>query len=196
MLNFNGRQGSPPASCHLHNLPSLPLPLQEAQVKSTFWDWSISPKIPPNLRLRNKRENYVGQLQKSIVDNVSNIYRILFVIAVSAVSTAFGLYHMWRLRKNSEKSSEKLNSTILPPGIFLLLAVFSFCALMPYFTSQALRWIHLVIILIKLVFLSLIRAFVKKRLASFPKMWSERVKEWKKKNGVQVHPANSAREDG
>ena len=99
---------------------------------------------PPNLRLRNERENYVGQLQKSIVDNVSNIYRILFVIAVSAVSTAFGLYHMWRLRKNSEKSSEKLNSTILPPGIFLLLAVFSFCALMPYFTSQALRWIHLV----------------------------------------------------
>ena len=73
------------------------------------------------------------------MDNVSNIYRILFVIAVSAVSTVFGLYHMWRLRKNSEKSSEKLNSTILPPGIFLLLAVFSFCALMPYFTSQALR---------------------------------------------------------
>ena len=45
-------------------------------------------------------------------------------------------------------------------------------------------------------FLSLIRAFVKKRLASFPKMWSETVKEWKKKNGVQVHPTNSAREDG
>ena len=139
MLNFNGRQGSPPASCHLHNLPSLPLPLQEAQVTNTFKDCSMSPNIPPNLRLRNERENYVGLLQKSIVDNVSNIYRILFVIAVSAVSTAFGLYHMWRLRKNSEKSSEKLNSTILPPGIFLLLAVFSFCALMPYFTSQALR---------------------------------------------------------
>ena len=146
MLNFNCRQGSSPPPRHLHNIPSVPLPLQEAQVKSTFWDWSISPKIPPILRLRNKRENYVGQLQKSIVDNVSNIYRILFVIAVSAVSTAFGLYHMWRLRKNSEKSSEKLNSTILPPGIFLLLAVFSFCALMPYFTSQALRWIHLVIL--------------------------------------------------
>ena len=144
MLNLNCRQGSPPTSCHLHNLPSLPLPLQEAQVANTFWEWSEPPKIPPNLRLRNKRENYVGQLQKSIVDNVSNIYRILFVIAVSAVSTVFGLYHMWRLRKNSEKSSEKLNSTILPPGIFLLLAVFSFCALMPYFTSQALRWIHLV----------------------------------------------------
>ena len=144
IVNFNCRQGSPPPPRHLHNLPSVPLPLQKAQVTNAFWDWSISPKIPPNLRLRNKREDYVGQLQKSIVDNVSNIYRILFVIAVSAVSTVFGLYHMWHLRKNSEKSSEKLNSTILPPGIFLLLAVFSFCALMPYFTSQALRWIHLI----------------------------------------------------
>ena len=93
-------------------------------------------------RLRNKSENYIGHLQKSIVDNVTNIYGILFIATISLVSGGFGLYHAWRLSRNSGKSAEKVDPTILPPGIFFLLAVLSFCALIPYFTSHALRCLY------------------------------------------------------
>ena len=93
-------------------------------------------------RLRNKKENYLGHLQKSIVDNVTNIYGILFISTISFASGAFGLYHAWRLSRNSGKSAEKLNPTILPTGIFLLLATLAFSAVIPpYITSHALRFI-------------------------------------------------------
>ena len=88
--------------------------------------------------MRHKTQNYVGHLQKSIVDNVTNIYGILFVATISLVSAAFGLYHAWRLNGNSEKSAEKLDPAILPPDAFLLLALISSGALLPYF-SHALR---------------------------------------------------------
>ena len=100
-----------------------------------------------NHRLRNKTKNYVGHLQKSIVDNVTNIYGILFIATISLFGGAFGLYHAWRLSRNSEKSPEKLDPAILPPGAFFILAALSSGALLPYFFSHALRWdIFLVVV--------------------------------------------------
>ena len=72
---------------------------------------------------------------------VTNIHGILFIAAISLFSAGFGLYHAWRLSRNSEKSAEKLDTSILPPGIFVLFAVLVFCALKPFFTSYALRYI-------------------------------------------------------
>ena len=87
-----------------------------------------------------------------------NIYNILFVAAVSLGSAVFGLYHAWRIsrnsqamtkkkaikgkkqRKNSQECAEKLDTSILPPGIFVLFAVLVFSALKPYLTSYALRY--------------------------------------------------------
>ena len=77
-------------------------------------------------------------MQKSIVDNVTNIYGILFIATISLGSVAFGLYHAWRLSANLEKSAEKLDPAILPPDVFFILAVISSGALLPYF-SHALR---------------------------------------------------------
>ena len=87
------------------------------------------PSGPPRLgngivnkyRLRKKSENYIGHLQKSIMDNVTNIYGILFIATISLVSGGYGLYHAWRLTRNSGKSAEKLDPATLPPGIFFLL---------------------------------------------------------------------------
>ena len=81
----------------------------------------------------------MGHLQKSIVDNVTNIYGILFIATISLLSGAFGLYHAWRLSTNSEKSAEKLNLAILPPSAFFILAALSSGALLPYFSHHALR---------------------------------------------------------
>ena len=91
---------------------------------------------------------------------VINIYSILFVAAVSLGSAIFGLYHAWRISRNSQamtkkkaifqgkktttkklqESAEKLDTSILPPGIFVLFAVLVFSALKPYLTSYALRY--------------------------------------------------------
>ena len=90
-------------------------------------------------RLRNKSISYIGHLQRSIVDNVTNIYGILFIVAMSLASGSFGIYHAWHLSKNSGKSAEKLEPTILPLGMFFFLALLFFCTLIPYFTSRALR---------------------------------------------------------
>ena len=74
------------------------------------------------------------------MDNVTNIYKILLVATISFISGASGLYHAWRLSRNSEKSPEKLEPAILPPGAFFILAALSSGALLPYFFSHALRW--------------------------------------------------------
>ena len=101
-----------------------------------FWYINIASNM---WRLRNKTKNYVGQLQKSIVDNVTNIYGILFIATISLISGAFGLYHAWRLRANLEKEKlEKLEPALLPLDAFLVFAVLSSGALLPYF-SHALR---------------------------------------------------------
>ena len=89
-------------------------------------------------RLRNKRENYLSHLQKSIVDNVTNIYGILCISTISLIAGAWALYHAWRLNNNSEKLVENLDPDILPTGVFLMLAALASGALLPYF-SQALR---------------------------------------------------------
>ena len=63
-------------------------------------------------RLRNKRENYLSHLQKSIVDNVTNIYGILCISTISLIAGAWALYHAWRLNNNSEKLVENLDPDI------------------------------------------------------------------------------------
>ena len=100
--------------------------------------YSKKQKSSVKCRLRNKTKNYVGHLQKSIVDNVTNIYGTLFIATFTLISGAFGLYHAWRLSANLEKSAEKLDPAILPPGAFFILAALSSGALIPYF-SHALR---------------------------------------------------------
>ena len=123
--------------------------------------------------------NYVGHLQKSIVDSVTNIYGILFIITFSLVSGAFGLYHFWRLSRNSEKSAEKLDPAILPPGAFFILAVVSSGALLPYCHSHALRYILFSFVCFMKSHLS--RAFVLKQLML--KRWRGRL-TWRKPNIV------------
>ena len=73
------------------------------------------------------------------MDNVTNIYGILFIATISLISGAFGLYHAWRLRANLEKEKlQKLEPALLPLDAFLVFAVLSSGALLPYF-SHALR---------------------------------------------------------
>ena len=93
-------------------------------------------------RLRDKRKDYISHLQKSIVDNVTNIYGILFMSAISLGSAAFGLHHAWRLSRNSGKSAEKIDPTIVSNIPFVLLAVLLFGVFLPYFNSYALRYIQ------------------------------------------------------
>ena len=97
------------------------------------------------LRMRNKSTGYINHLQKSIVDNVTNVYGILFMASFSLLAGAVGLYHGHRLRTNSAKSVEKLHEieklqpSMLSPVVFAILAAISAWALFPYFLSHALR---------------------------------------------------------
>ena len=113
--NHFPRQWSQHVDLELHSVPALPLLDKEAQ-----------------------RENYLSHLQKSIVDNVTNIYGILCISTISLIAGAWALYHAWRLNNNSEKLVENLDPDILPTGVFLMLAALASGALLPYF-SQALR---------------------------------------------------------
>ena len=93
-----------------------------------------------HVRFRDKNKNYVGHLQKSMVDNATNVFRIFFIVTFSLIVGAFGWYNAWRIGTNSEKSAENLDTrlNIGTPGASFILAAISSGALLPYF-SHALR---------------------------------------------------------
>ena len=133
-------------------------------------------------RLRKKSINYLDHLQKSIVDNVTNVYGILFMAIFSLLAGGLGLYHLWRLNTNSEKSVDKLEASMLHPTVLFIVLFCSCIALVPYITSHALRC--------KLrfdltsQFFHLDRSFVRKELLLLLKTWTALLGSWKKRNAI------------
>ena len=92
------------------------------------------------VRFRDKNKNYVGHLHTSMVDNATNVLRIIFIVTFSLIVGAFGLYNAWQIGTNSEKPPENLDTQLYigAPGASFLLAAISLGALLPY-SSHALR---------------------------------------------------------
>ena len=75
-----------------------------------------------------------------MVDNATNVLRIIFIVTFSLIVGAFGLYNAWQIGTNSKKSPENLETQLYigAPGASFLLAAISLGALLPY-SSHALR---------------------------------------------------------
>lgn len=106
-----------PILCLLH-LPALPLHYQEGKVK---------------------RSRLLKQLKQNLVENVTNIYGLVVMLTIFLGSCAFGLHHMWTVRRNTALAVTSLTPTLLPTNIVWALTLMAFSILHPFCTQHALR---------------------------------------------------------
>ena len=116
------------------------------------------------------------------MDNVTNVYGILFMAIFSLFAGGIGLYHLWRLNTNSEKSVDKLEASMLHPTVLFIVLFCSCIALVPYITSHALR--YKLRFDLSSQFFHLDRSFVRKELLLLLKAWMVLLGSWKKRNAI------------
>ena len=87
------------------------------------------------LRSRNKKI-YFQNLRRSLVENVVNMYGFIVIIIISIISSAYILLHHLSIEKN--KAKEK-NSELIPKEVIILYLLTSFCVVLPFIKSYALR---------------------------------------------------------
>ena len=91
------------------------------------------------IKSRNEEFNYITNLRRSLVENVLNIYGLLFILVATFLVCTVAILHVMRVDENLEKSEVKLHS-ILPQNIIWVLCIMGFAVCFPFISQHALRY--------------------------------------------------------
>ena len=115
---------------------SAPREIPILMVFSVIFQFSVF--CMKKIKSRNEEFNYITNLRRSLVDNVLNIYGLLFILVATFLVCAVTILHVMRVDENLEKIEVKLH-TILPQGIIWLLCLMGFGVCFPFISQHALR---------------------------------------------------------
>ena len=90
------------------------------------------------IKARNEEFNYITNLRRSLVENVLNIYGLLFILVAILLCCYVAILNVMRVDENLEKSEFKI-PTLLPANVIRMLCIIGFAVCFPFISQHALR---------------------------------------------------------
>ena len=88
--------------------------------------------------LKSRKLNmYAHNLRIIMVENVLNMYEIVFIILISITGIVYGAIHFWGIKNN--KNQEKITK-LIPDEIIIMFMLTLFVIILPFIKSFALRY--------------------------------------------------------
>ena len=115
---------------------SAPREIPILMVFSVIFQFSVF--CMKKIKSRNEEFNYTTNLRRSLVENVLNIYGLLFILVAILLCCYVAILNVMRVDENLEKSEFKI-PTLLPANVIRMLCIIGFAVCFPFISQHALR---------------------------------------------------------